>query len=1200
MKAHSIISFLYFISYFFFATEVFAGSNSILNTYTVAQLAQEDVEVPLHGDCLPPTVGAAPDVAYYAMKSLTVQTGSLTICGASTGNLYLKVWGTVTVRAGASIDLSGQGDGAGLPLWAMNASYLGQSPGSPTDPVYIGQAGGAGGAAGGVFGGGATAGSAGGTGGNGGLSFAVGSDGLSGGTGGIGGSSNCEFDITGFDDDCLESAGNATAGSAGAAGLAGNPGAVLYIEAKTIIVEAGGFISTDGSAGNPGGMGGIGGDGSTQGTCVGGGGGQISAGGTAGTLGGTVGAVGAGGSGGHELVTDETDTCASNGGAGIGSGGGGGGGGGGGLVFLKAVTLTNNGYVSARGGDGGMGGNQLIMNSGRATISGVTYNLIAATVGVAGGIGADGINFGSTDHVRQAGAGGGAGGSGGGGGKGYDGNIVVVYINGIMPADSAGILYTKANPRILSPNLPPLLGNFNLYTQPSTGIAIDVLKENVDVISGWINFYGVQKVSSGVIPAWFQFDNIRVDNSVSDERFQTFDIEAVRYYINSACGGTYSQAVPPIATPYPDPLPSDPFMLDENNFFYLWREGAALQPSFSYFSASNVYRFNSATGPIVNNNKIDLFGLCDGVNQIFLEAITQTGLTNAQGTKTRPLLIDQYAPCDDKSALHHCSLTFHDQTGADIGIGSNSGQVNLRFNVIEGGGSGLVSDGSGAEPNIKIFVVKQVENAGGSFFELMNSGVTANVPFAFDATTTKDLTCTDAINGNLWGASVSPWFSGVYNGIGSGNFDVLLDLSNTVKYGEGSFWVFACLKDRAGNWSLLIDKDNTALFTPASPPVNWQGGTNVVSLSVFNPFDFSNGNNYAATDTTRTKSVLIPHLFKRLFIDKGDSPDDACGQDPCAARVLVPQPAYSDAGESALQVAYSPNYWTNSQKVIVGIKLPFDKSGIKGVNYSIGSSGPLLVQKDLNFVPRDALSLSRCQAVVDNNNQADPGNFRVFEGTSTATSVNWVDFCFEVTPQLNSNIYIWLTDNAGNSSFANGQIFSRKFLVDITPPAPPVSLITNNNPTLSFNPTLGWEASVDDSGMEDYIVCYWQRFSGFTQTDMNNLNKGTCPQSSQIGNGVAFTSAPVLSTGLTEFFQVPGPASLSLGVWSFSVLGRDRAGNFSAASQIYDIAVSDGSSFLDLRLRMMIIQPEGFHLHLEQPGCIPLRLDILIAKIVPL
>ena len=75
--------------------------------------------------------------------------------------------------------------------------------------------------------------------------------------------------------------------------------------------------------------------------------------------------------------------------------------------------------------------------------------------------------------------------------------------------------------------------------------------------------------------------------------------------------------------------------------------------------------------------------------------------------------------------------------------------------------------------------------------------------------------------------------------------------------------------------------------------------------------------------------TYLPHLNKRLLIDKPDPDDIHCDSDPCPARILNPLPAFLLGSEENISIAYSPTFWTNSKKIKVGIKLPKDNAGIK-------------------------------------------------------------------------------------------------------------------------------------------------------------------------------------------------------------------------------------------------------------------------------
>jgi len=160
--------------------------------------------------------------------------------------------------------------------------------------------------------------------------------------------------------------GNLTSGGpGGAGGGSGSTGPVVLISAKNITINSGGTISANGGNGGIGVTGSIGGEGTNGGG--GGGGGGGGSGGTGGVLvmitktiivntGGIVQSNGgSGGTGGNGGEGGPASSGSGYGGEG-GSGGTGGNGGNGGQLYLFYSSLTNNGTIQSNGGAGGTGG----------------------------------------------------------------------------------------------------------------------------------------------------------------------------------------------------------------------------------------------------------------------------------------------------------------------------------------------------------------------------------------------------------------------------------------------------------------------------------------------------------------------------------------------------------------------------------------------------------------------------------------------------------------------------------------------------------------------------------------------------------------------------------------------------------------------------------------------------------------------------
>ena len=193
-------------------------------------------------------------------------------------------------------------------------------------------------------------------------------------------------------------------------------------------------------------------------------------------------------------------------------------------------------------------------------------------------------------------------------------------------------------------------------------------------------------------------------------------------------------------------------------------------------------------------------------------------------------------PCDDLSG-HSCNITFLENDrldinfGKEIDTGSNSGKFKISLKILEGRGSGIVSDGS--EENIKLFIARQYTHPEQSYLEILtNSHRTSAFPLKSSSFLDKDCSV------NSWG--IPPYRVLNYLINNRGWFEIAVDLS---KLSDGTYWVFACLKDRIGNWTILIDPKQTSLLSTKNI-LSWQGEDNRKHLSIFNPNGFQHKNQY--------------------------------------------------------------------------------------------------------------------------------------------------------------------------------------------------------------------------------------------------------------------------------------------------------------------------------------------------------------------
>ena len=1119
------------------STLFFTLSHKAETLRKINKAVDTDIVIPRDGDCLEGKSGD-PMVEYHIFKSLTIsKNATLTLCKdeneKQSGNLHIKVRDTFKIKKGGKIDLAAKGETLkGLPSWLTDTGLprdKDSTNGSPGNP------GGRGGAA--VRGkltriGRGGDGSSGRKGGDGG---AVMKNGTGGGGGGNGGSGS-----RGIADDAYTASGGGGAGGLGGSGGAGGKaGAGLYIEADTFINH--GEILANGEDGKNG-QEGINGDNGEYADnyheydASGGGGGRSS---------------GAGGSRGHTRVyIGWWNDYASGGGGGGGAGGkgAGGGGGGGGFVLIKARVIKNKGTINASGGSGGQGGKP----------------------GSNGGPGeAEYENNGARHAEATGGSGGGGGGDGGQGGKGSDGPIQLVYseklIKGNLKGYSPPSLHKKESKK-------PIIGNLD-YVQASQQNSKSSLTNPKPT---WLNLNWIKNTGSN----WFNITEVKVDKT-SRYPINLFGINKASYSLKSLCSVDYETVYPKNETAYLQLLGKN---LDGKNYF-----GSKVEKNgtFSFNPITKIGKLGEK--PLYNNNSLSAFTLCDGINYIKVEAQTVGGAT---AQKKFLILVDQYAPCDDRRS-HSCSMQFfeNDEAAADyekeVKLGSNTGKIKVKIKAFEAEGAGIEnhsdsSDNTKSPENFRFFIAKQASNSKKSALHKVGN---PKIPFNLANPESLNKNCNDIFNNNIWNAegAIQPWIGApshyqINNNDGKMHINIDLDK-------EGTYWLFACLKDKAENWSLIVDPDikNTS--------INWRGDPegSLKDLSIFNPSNSAGNYNYPDDDKENVIPAYIPSLHKRIIIDK-PTPDKECTiSDPCIPESINPLPAFIQGKELLkdknaktknhnIRIAYSPPHFTNSSTIKVGIKLPPDNSGISKLYYKIGSSSPTILEAYKNGIERDSNSLSLCHDIVNANNIYDKKRNRTFFGQletkkknkneegkekKEKEKKNWLDFCFQVTPQADSKIYIWLEDGAGNISYQNG-FASRKLFVDINPPTAPTNLKANpDHATTNLTPQFTWNSSKDAHGIAKYRICYWQSYANFTESHLHKRKQGHCPTSKDLHGRKASYVDMKASNQEKQSFTFTTSQKLHLGRWDFSVLAIDRPGNQSDFSSIYHHSISDGRSYLD-------------------------------------
>ena len=645
-----------------------------------------------------------------------------------------------------------------------------------------------------------------------------------------------------------------------------------------------------------------------------------------------------------------------------------------------------------------------------------------------------------------------------------------------------------------------------------------------DLNASSVVWHNLQKFNNS--EKFILFNNLKINYT---NQYDTFGIKKVLYNIHSNCK-TFGQKVWPqslsnFANSYNDVTK---VVTPLDGLSYLWQK-------------SNI--------TIKSNNVPNLFSLCDGINYLNITAINTNGnQTNLQ----KPIFIDQYAPCDEPNQ-HACDIEFTDISNNIIKLGTNSNTFKINIKAVESVGSGVDNTST------SLYIFKQINNITSPFYNYNDHKSIVNLK-----SNIFNKTCEEIITQKLWGQNIIPIH------LSSTTTEVTLeDINNTDDTTtkatiDGTYWFIACLKDMAGNSSFIINPQELNSIKNNLTTHNYTGllyGNNF-NLSMFNPSGFLNNFNYDNNLNNQIQNVYIPSLYKRLIIDTPivDTNENSCSTDPCASLPLDPPPIHFSTESNVLQIAYDPPLYTNTNILRVGIKLPYDQSGIEGVYYKLSNLPPQETDVLINkFIPRDLTSLEKCTSLVKTHNDKDNGNRFI---NISSTSKNWVDFCFDIVPVENTNLYIWLKDNAGNQNFQTAFV-QRKIYVDKLIPTAPTNLKINPNPSLSNQIKLTFDSSKDDKQIEYHQVCIWKSYVSFNDIQLNKIEKGTCPKLEQVFTNHIYKSPIILLNEGQSKIEYKSNFNLPYGKFSFTSFGVDIAGNVSPFSNIYNLLISDGKSRLD-------------------------------------
>ncbi len=870
--------------------------------------------------------------------------------------------------------------------------------------------------------------------------------------------------------------------------------------------------------------------------------------------------LGGGGSGGASIrffhgptfSTIRASVCLSSGGGGIGPGGGGGGGGGGGIVIIKAREAYTLGAITVKGGNGGNGG-----YSGRAGGQGGNSYHLNGYNGNNGHSGGPG-GYISIYHPAypqnakiklQGGAGGGAGGTGGGGGKGADGLVILIH-NSSHPLQTNQI---QGPFHPVRDTEPPVIGELRLN---------DTVSQDINTQHHWLNESLIRKINNNITNVedtyLFHIDSIEIGNTNLRDQILRSGIQQASYQWNTNC---------PLLVNYIE----QPSIISQ--YIYV-RQSAANHLGFKFIEFypgnnhiykqvhSNAHTSSSSTqfsfvlhpntisvpglASLQGQGTIPLFRFCDGIQTIQIQATTKMG---ASRVKNFPLLVDRYAPCDDPinhvcniRLLQECNNTDCPTPLLPGTLFTNQPNLDIQLDITENRGSGV----SGQTNNLKLFLFKQIDNQHSPFHLAGQEEIITHITTSNTNVIEQD--CDGIINNHLWGQHVRPFYEGQYSRD---------SISYSLPLGEnsnGTYWLFACIQDKAKNWSKIINE------------LTYPQYSNKEELSLFNYEGIHNSYNYLDNQVThlnKIQSVFIPSLHTRLVIDLPEPDQETCIADPCTSNILDPIPAFMEPNEtSGIQIAYGPPGYISENSVQVGIKLPFDHSGIMGLYYFIGNELPpkYSFKRVSNFVMRDHESYKQCEDMIQQHNQIDTSHQRPYNVDNSLT--NWLDFCFPIQTKDNSTLYIWLLDNAGNVDYSHGFI-QRNIFLDTIPPTPPIELHSKKNPSRDGHITINFIPSQDNHQVASHRICYWKKQANFTRNHLSGKNLAGCPDKTVGLYSTVFSSPMLEYSGEEEIeYSLINNQPLEFGKWYFSSYGIDQSGLKSNFSNFYEIIVSDGESKL--------------------------------------
>ncbi len=717
--------------------------------------------------------------------------------------------------------------------------------------------------------------------------------------------------------------------------------------------------------------------------------------------------------------------------------------------------------------------------------------------------GAGGIITYEQTMLGVGGGGGGGGGAGGNGGAGNNGKVIIFT----KEYDSIDCSRTDINCKNLQ-------AGFTF-----SDIQITHLNSK-QYVNHWINVHGIKNIYDNHVN-WITLQNVRPKQT----NFTGGSVGAtsIQYTIKSNCQNANNQT-----------MVQYPFHTTEG----------VMDGSLRLYQTNRLYSLYHI--PTLSNNQFFApYEVCDGLN--YLNIQVQDFFGKFYTLKQYPIFLDQYAPCDN--IMDHCELNLYNDdpnNSNDIQnhiTGTNQNHITLSFLLAENQGSGINT--SGEESNIRLYAVKQIQQNNTSILQTLSG-----VPISLGTPDHYNISC----DHSAWDLPTIAQLN--YQQIINQKFTYTFDLSQA---DSGTYWIFACLKDRAGNWSFLHE-------IPVGQS-NWAGKINKQYLGIFKAQETNGGMLYGHSNDAEHVLAYVPALHTRFILDKPEPDAIECSTDPCMVKPLNPSVGFTTATEldaSNVRIAYNPVSWTNSNRIQIGIKKPYDLSGIHKIYYYIGKK----VTSNLvsvNVWGKDHSS-HLCKLIVQANNAYQPSMQHLFDENNQQRTNNWIDFCFEIDSPYNegNHIFLWLEDITGNRHNQESFI-SRPLFIDIRPPEKINKFYSLQNPTASFNPTLQWEIPYDKNGIKQYLICYYHVTPNNQDISIHAVPNTRCPSSSLLGDGIIHSSnvSTQQHSDQLETYSITKENSLETGYWNFTITAIDIAGNYSLRSSIYQLLVYNHTAFLD-------------------------------------